>query len=65
MVATNADHIPPWNALPAESKDVGYDPHRFLGGVDIRSARDILLEYVILDGSIELIRVHSLLLRNR
>ena len=43
-------------------EDVGDDPHRRLGGIDVRVAHHELFEDVVLDGARELPRLHALLL---
>ena len=46
-------------------EDVGGQPHRRLGRVDVVAARHVLLEHVVLDGAAQLLRRHALLLADQ
>ena len=65
VVAADADRIPPGNAVLAEGKDVGDDPHRFVGRKDIGPPGRIFLQDVVLDGPLQKAALHPLFFGNR
>ncbi len=62
VVAGDRDRVPPRNLLLAVLEDVGGQPHRRHGRVDVVAAGHVLLEHVVLDRAAELRRRHPLLL---
>ena len=54
MVTTNAYGIPSGNAVFAVLKDVGNQAHRRARRENIGSPSNVLLQYVVLDGAIQL-----------
>ena len=53
VVAADRDRVPARQLAGAELEDVGHEAHRRLGRIDVRAARDVLLEDVVLDGAAE------------
>ena len=49
VVAADADGVPARHLRPAEGEDVGDEAHRRRRRIDVRAARDVLLEDVVLD----------------
>jgi hypothetical protein len=62
VVAGDRDRVPLRDALAAVLEDVGGQPHRRLGRIDVVAAGDVLLEHVVLDRPPELVRGDVLLL---
>ena len=62
VVAGDRDRVPLRDLLRAVLEDVGGQPHRRLGRVDVVAAGDVLLEHVVLDRAAELLGRHALLL---
>ena len=63
VVAGDGDGVPAGDALAAVGEDVGDDPHRRAGRVDVGPAGDVLLEQVVLDRpATDVGRRHPLLL---
>ena len=65
VVAADADAVPARQLVPAEGQDVRGQPHRGRGRIDVRSARDVLLEDVVLDGARERRARDAALVRHR
>ena len=65
VVAGDRDRVPLRDPLGAVLEDVGGQPHRRLGRVDVVAARDVLLEHVVLDRAAQLLRRHALLLADQ
>ena len=53
VVAGDGDRVPFRNGLRAILEGVGDQPHRGAGWIDVRAARHVFLEHVVLDGSRE------------
>ena len=62
VIAADRDRVPLRDPLAAVREQVGDDPHRRLRRVDVRAARGVLLQEVVLDGAADLRRVDALLL---
>ena len=60
VIPADADRVPPGNALAAVPEDVGDQPHRLPGRVDVGPPRYVLLQYVVLDRPVELLGRDSL-----
>jgi len=56
MISGNRDRIPVRHIIRAETENLGDQSHARLRGVDVRSTRDVLLEYVVLNGAAQLPR---------
>ena len=65
VVAGDRDRVPLRHVLAAVLEDVGGQPHRRLGRVDVVAARHVLLEHVVLDGAAQLLGGHALLLADQ
>jgi hypothetical protein len=53
VIPADRDRVPPRQLALTESEDVGDDPHRRAGRVDVCTPRDVLLENVVLDRSLD------------
>ena len=62
VITRDRDRIPLRQVLIRPGKKVGDDAHRLLGRINIGSARDVLLQHVILHGAGELANVFILIL---
>ncbi len=65
VVAGDRDRVPARHALLAVLEEVGRQPHRGRGRVDVVAARDVLLEHVVLGGAAQLLGRHALLLAHQ
>src|SRR5207302_8487543 len=65
VIAADRDRVELRQRLGAVRERVGDEAHRRLGRVDVRPARDVLLQYVVLDRAGELRGVHALLLADQ
>ncbi len=63
VIAGDRDRVEARHLLRGIAEDVGDDPHRWFGGVDIGVADHELFEDVVLDGSRELLRGDALFFR--
>ncbi len=61
VVAGDRDGVEPRHELRGIAEDVGYDPHRRLGRIDIGVPHQEFFEYVVLDRARELVLPHALL----
>ena len=62
VIATDADRIEFWHFTGSIFNNVGHDPHRWFGGVDIGVADHEFLEDIVLDGARQGGAWHALLL---
>ena len=62
VVSAHADRVPLGHVFRAIDHDVGGEADARAGGIDVGAPRDILLEHVVLDRAVELVRGNTLLL---
>jgi hypothetical protein len=65
MVAADVGGVPLRQLLVGVGDDVGDQPHRGLGRVDVGPAREIFLDDVVLDRALQLLDIPALFLRHR
>ena len=65
VVPADRDRVPSWDPLAAVREQIGHEPHRGLRRVDVRAARGVLLEHVVLDGPVQGAGRDPLLLRDQ
>jgi hypothetical protein len=65
VITRDRDRIPIWNFLRAKRKYIGDESHGWRRRENVRAARHVLFENVVLDGAAQLVHIRALTLRHR
>src|SRR5208282_5022820 len=64
VVAGDRYRVPVRNFLRRKAENVSDDPHRAARRIDVRAARDVFLQHVVLDGAVDLVPADPAALRH-